>query len=77
MAGISLKPKENIEVDEKRKVEDWLRFIFRDEMQKAGMTEIMADDIEVLIHSEHATWEKIKTLRENNCPPDLIIKILS
>lgn len=77
MAGISLKSKEVEEVDENRRVQDWRRFVLRDELVKAGLTEVMADDIEVLVHSKDISWEDIKALRENNCPPELILKILS
>lgn len=77
MAGISLKQKEVLEEDDEvKRVEHWRRFLFRDEMTKAGMTEVMADDIEALVHSS-ASWQDIKALREDGCPPDLILKILS
>lgn len=68
------KPKE--EFDEKKQVEDWRRFIFREIMDKTGATEVMADDIEALVRSD-ANWQQVETLRENGCPPDLIIKILT
>ncbi len=75
MAPIELKkPKD--EFDEKKQVEEWRRFIFREIMDTTGATEVMADDIEALVRSD-ANWEQVKTLRENGCPPDLVIKILT
>lgn len=77
MAAISLKPKENTEVDERRQVQDWRRFVLKDELIKAGLEEVTADDVEVLVHLDNISWEDIKDLREKDCPPDLILKILS
>lgn len=74
-SSIQLK-KEREELDEKKQVEDWRRYIFRSELEKTGVTEIMADDIEALVHSK-ANWEDVKYLVNKNCPPDLIIKILA
>lgn len=72
-AKVKIKPKEK---NEKKEADDWSRFLFKEELNKAGMTEIMGDDLESLVHSEHS-WEDAERLREKDCPPDLIIKILS
>lgn len=79
MASIQLnkgKQEQQEAFDEKKQVEEWRRFIFRDIMETTGATEIMADDIEALVRS-NANWEQVRTLRENGCPPELVIKILT
>jgi hypothetical protein len=68
--------KEDRKHAEQKKVEEWRRYIFRDVMEKTGATEIMADDIEALVRSD-ATWEQVQSLREKDCSPELIIKILT
>ncbi len=67
---------ENKKQDEQKKVEEWRRYIFRNVMEKTGVTEVMADDIEALVRSD-ATWEQVQSLREKDCSPELIIKILT
>ena len=63
------------ERDEKRESADWQRFLLRDELAKAGVTDIMGDDVETLFRSG-VTWQDVRRLGKKECPPDLIFEIL-
>lgn len=74
--AVKIKKETTTEVDEKKKTEEWRRFIFRKTWEENSDSEVIADDIEALVRSD-ATWKQLETLLKNNCPPELIIKILT